>query len=240
MPKKLSFFWAAFLLCLLQRTRGVVKIRNVGYATAVKQRNINHTKGKQMKREFLSELGIEKDVIDKIMDEHGKSITKEQEKAADIKTQLETVTAQLGEANKTIESLDGLKPGELKVQIETYKKEAEEAKAAAAEQATKFEFDTLLDKELGKYKFSSTHAKTAIENEIKAKGLKLENGAILGLGDVMKSYEENSPDAFEKERATPPPMYGGGGSTNPIIDGSKDKSKMTYAERVTLHKQEGK
>ena len=50
-----------------------------------------------MKREFLEKLGLEKDVIDQIMDENGKDINKANGK-------LELVQKQLDEANNTIKT----------------------------------------------------------------------------------------------------------------------------------------
>lgn len=66
-----------------------------------------------MEREFLSKLGLEKDVIDKIMAENGKDIeavkakTKANEQTvAEKASEIESLKAQLAEANKTI---DGFK-----------------------------------------------------------------------------------------------------------------------------------
>ena len=65
-----------------------------------------------MKREFITELlpEIDKDVLDKIMAEHGKSMTAAQTEAADLKERLKT-------AQETLKSFDGVDVNDLKGQI---------------------------------------------------------------------------------------------------------------------------
>ena len=57
-----------------------------------------------MKREFLKELGLADEQIDKIMAENGGDIQREQEKLNEKVKELEIVSGQLTEANKTIKS----------------------------------------------------------------------------------------------------------------------------------------
>ncbi|MBN2285739.1 MAG: hypothetical protein JXQ26_11725 [Tissierellales bacterium] len=57
-----------------------------------------------MKREFLEELKLDKEVIDKIMNENGKDIEAEKSKVTAKDTEIEGVKTQLNEANKQIES----------------------------------------------------------------------------------------------------------------------------------------
>ena len=65
-----------------------------------------------MKREFITELlpDLDKDVLDKIMAEHGKSMTAAQTEAADLKERLKT-------AQGTLKSFDGVDVNDLKGQI---------------------------------------------------------------------------------------------------------------------------
>ena len=58
-----------------------------------------------MKRKFLEELGLEKDVIDKIMAENGADIEAEKAKTIEANTKLEDATKQLEKANSTIKDL---------------------------------------------------------------------------------------------------------------------------------------
>lgn len=63
-----------------------------------------------MQRKFLEELGLEKDMIDKIMDENGKDINREKEKAEAIKEQLET-------AKETLKGFEGVDVADLQGKI---------------------------------------------------------------------------------------------------------------------------
>ena len=63
-----------------------------------------------MKREFLEGLGLEKDVIDQIMAENGKDITREKNKADSVQTQL---TA----ANEKLSGFEGVNVEELNSKV---------------------------------------------------------------------------------------------------------------------------
>lgn len=58
-----------------------------------------------MKREFLEGMGLEKDAIDKIMGEHGKTVETHKQKAADATTSLDDVKAQLAQRDKDLTDL---------------------------------------------------------------------------------------------------------------------------------------
>ena len=84
-----------------------------------------------MNREFLKNLGIADDLIDKIMGEHGKDVQAEKDKAKTASGELETYKAKVSELEKAAEGNADLKKqlDDLKAQVEKEKKEAE-AKAA--------------------------------------------------------------------------------------------------------------
>lgn len=86
-----------------------------------------------MKREFLEELGLEKEVIDKVMAENGKDIEAEKAKT---KTAVETAETerdkykeQLETAQQSLEAFKDVKPEELNQTIETLKKQLEDKEA---------------------------------------------------------------------------------------------------------------
>lgn len=79
-----------------------------------------------MKREFLEQLGLEKEVIDKVMAEYGKSIQElklEQEKFDELKNEKTTLEQQLNQLQNTLSAKEEeLKSvDELKQQVESYK-----------------------------------------------------------------------------------------------------------------------
>ncbi len=65
-----------------------------------------------MKREFLNDLGLEADVIDKIMKENGRDINKEKLKAEKIESELENLKSKF----------DGVDVKQLKEDADNWKK----------------------------------------------------------------------------------------------------------------------
>lgn len=58
-----------------------------------------------MKREFLEGMGFEKDAIDKIMAEHGKTVESQKNKVTDLTASLEDVKKQLDQRDKDLKEL---------------------------------------------------------------------------------------------------------------------------------------
>lgn len=63
-----------------------------------------------MQRKFLEDLGLEKETVDKIMDENGKDINREKAKADEYKTQLDT-------AKETLKSFEGVDVAQLQGKV---------------------------------------------------------------------------------------------------------------------------
>lgn len=89
-----------------------------------------------MKREFLEELGIEKEAIDKIMAENGKDIEAEKAKAKAAEADRDKYKDQLGTATAELEKFKDVKPDELQ---DTIKKLQADIKAKDDEYAAKEE-----------------------------------------------------------------------------------------------------
>lgn len=58
-----------------------------------------------MKREFLEGLGLEKEAIDKVMTEHGKTLETHKTKATDLQTSLDDLGEQLKQRDKDLKDL---------------------------------------------------------------------------------------------------------------------------------------
>ena len=74
-----------------------------------------------MKREFLEGLGLEKEVIDKIMEGNGKDINAEKAKATAKDDEIKTLKEQVDTANKEIKSYKDMNIDEIKQSVETWK-----------------------------------------------------------------------------------------------------------------------
>ena len=76
-----------------------------------------------MKRDFLEELGLEKDVIDKVMAENGKDIETEKTKTKAAEADRDRYKDQLDTTNEELEKFKDVKPEELKQTITDLRKQ---------------------------------------------------------------------------------------------------------------------
>ncbi|MGM7683536.1 phage scaffolding protein [Cytobacillus sp. Hm23] len=58
-----------------------------------------------MKREFLEGLGLDKEKIDKIMSEHGKTVESQKSKVSELNTNLDEIKTQLSQRDKDLKEL---------------------------------------------------------------------------------------------------------------------------------------
>ena len=145
-----------------------------------------------MKREFLKELKIDDDLIDKIMAENGKDITREQEKIGEKDKEIELISSQLKEADKAIKSYK-------EMDIENIKKSADswEAKAKQLE-----EEKTALKNE---YALKSAIDNTnCIDSDVLMKiidreNLKFQDDKIIGLDEQIASIKEAKAYLFKSD-----------------------------------------
>ena len=155
-----------------------------------------------MKRDFLKELELTDEAIDKIMAENGKDIEKHKTQADTFKAELDTVKGQLVEANKQIEGFKELDIDGIKEAADDWKEKYETAEKDYQAKVFEMERDGLIKDKLSGLKFTSDYAKKGVFEEIKAKDLKVDNGALIGFDDVLKGIQENSPDAFSSDAST--------------------------------------
>ena len=87
----------------------------------------------------------------------------------------------------------------MKRDLTDWKKKAEDAEKNAQAQIYERDFNDALKAELESVKFSSEAAKRAIMAEIKESGLKLKDGKILGLNDLISQMKEKDASAFVDE-----------------------------------------
>lgn len=144
-----------------------------------------------MNRNFLETLGLEKDTIDKIMAEHGKSINEKNEELTTLKNQVDELTEKVGDSDETKKKHDELaaQVAELMQQL----KEKDEKEKAEQEKKEKEKKDKSLsdkvDEVLKDKTFVNDFTKNAIANELKNK-LKDDENA-----DLVKSLEEMTKDS---------------------------------------------
>ena len=103
-----------------------------------------------MKRKFLEDLGLEEEVINKIMTENGKDVTSLKAKVDDLTEQINVKDTTISEKNNKIAELE-------KVDVEAIKNaEYERGKTEGSKEIEVFKKQNALDKALSKYKAKDT------------------------------------------------------------------------------------
>ena len=175
-----------------------------------------------MKTDFLKELGLEKDVIDKIMAENGKDIENYKNQVSTLAAEKETLTTQLGEANTQIAAFKDLDVDGIKAAADDYKAKFEAAKAKAKADIEKLQFDDALSSALSGAKAREPKAVAAL---LDMEGLKLNNGEIVGLKDQLEKLKTEKDFLFESDDPAPSIVRGTGG-TPPINDDAAIRAIM--------------
>ena len=175
-----------------------------------------------MKTDFLKELGLEKDVIDKIMAENGKDIEGYKNQVSTLAAEKETLTTQLGEANTQIAAFKDLDVDGIKAAADDWKNKFETAEAKAKADIEKLKFDHTLAAALSEAKAREPKAVAAL---LDMEGLKLNNGEIVGLKDQLEKLKTDKDFLFESDAPAPSIVRGTGG-TPPVNDDAAIRAIM--------------
>lgn len=187
-----------------------------------------------MERKFLEGLGLEKEVIDQILDQNSADIGKQKKAAEAAETERDTLKTQLDEANKAIKSFEGLDVEGIKAKAAEWEEKYNTDTQKLRDELTEKEYGYTLNGAAAGLKFSSESARRAFVADLMAKKLPLQDGKLLGFEDIVKTYKEKDPAAFAAE-GEPIQIITGGGSRKPLADVTPEAyKKMGYAERLQL------
>lgn len=142
----------------------------------------------------------QKAAIVKAVKENYKTISEFDKKVEKLETERDGYKEQFETATETLKGFDGIKPEELQAEVAKYKKAAEEKEKDFKQELEKRDFSDALEKAIGDYKFSSEYAKKSVMEEIKGAGLKLVDGKIIGLNDMMETIKGKDASAFVDEK----------------------------------------
>lgn len=131
--------------------------------------------------EFLSEKEVEK-------------------KLSKLQTENDALKQRAETAEETLKGFDGIDPEKIQSELETWRKKAETAEENAKKQIYDRDFADALKAELDSIKFTSEAAKRDVMAQITAAELKLRDGKILGLSDLLKQIREADASAFVDEQ----------------------------------------
>lgn len=182
-----------------------------------------------MKRKFLEDMGLEKDVIDKIMAENGSDVNAAKADYEATKQQLESANAQIQERDKQLETLRKSSGDNeaLQKQITDLQAENKAAKEKYEADMKELKLTTAIKLAIG----DSAHDADLVAGLFDRGKLVLnEDGTITGLEEQVKTIKKEKAFLFKEEK--PGTVIKGGkpaeGAGSPPAD--KKPSEMTYEE----------
>ena len=104
-------------------------------------------------------------------------------------------------AEETLKRFDGVDLETMQAELDTWKQKAETAENDYKQKIYDRDFSDALKTEMESIKFSSEAAKKAVMTEIEESGLKLKDGKILGLSDLIGQIKERDASAFVDEQS---------------------------------------
>lgn len=185
-----------------------------------------------MKRKFLEDLGLTKEQIDSVMDENGKDIEAEKEKATTTSTELEEVKKQLKEANSTITELkkNNADNEALQAKVKEYEDTIKTQKADYEAKVRNLTLDSAIEKAL-----SNAGAKhiDLLSTKIDREKLKIEtDGKVTGLDEQISAYKESYKDLFTPKIEGRDPNNNGGGKPPVNNPWSKEHFNLTQQAKI--------
>lgn len=154
-----------------------------------------------MNRKFLEDLGLEKSVIDQILDENSRDIGREKQKTETAQTEIATLRDQVSDKDTEIEALKAADVDGLKQQLTAAQAEIEQYKTQIADRDY---LDAAMRSIAGAgIKFSSKAAEKAYIADLKANRLEMKDGQLVGFDDYHKAQMEADPAAFQLGKPAP-------------------------------------
>ncbi|HHQ0032483.1 TPA: phage scaffolding protein [Listeria monocytogenes] len=167
-----------------------------------------------MERDFLKELGLEKETIDSIMVEHGKSIQNEKDKVTSAEAERDGLKSQLAQRDDDIEALktDSGTSKSLKAQLETLQDNYETLKKDSEAKLVETRKGAAVDLALANAKARNPKAVKALLDNDK---LELTDEGLKGLDEQLGALQESDAYLFAQESEAVPKFGFSGNPTAP-------------------------
>lgn len=118
----------------------------------------------------------------------------------ELETDRDKWKGQAETAEETLKKFDGVDLETMQTELKEWKQKAETAEKDYQQKIYDRDFSDALKSEFESIKFSSEAAKKAVMEEVKEAGLKLKDGKILGLSDLIGQIKERDASAFVDEQ----------------------------------------
>lgn len=151
--------------------------------------------------ETLKSFGIEipedkQADVKKALSEHYKNAGEVSKTLAKVEGERDAWKDRAETAENTLKSFEGIDPESIKGELASWKQKAADAEKEYNDKIYERDFADALKAALEDVKFSSASAKKAVMADIKGAGLKLKDGKILGLNDLLEQMKKDDASAF--------------------------------------------
>ncbi len=196
-----------------------------------------------MKRKFLEDMGLEKEQVDKILDENSQDIGKAKGNSESFQKDLDAANAeveslkgQISDRDKQLETLKN-STGDveaMKQQIATLQADNKAKDEAHAAEIKQLKIDAAIDSALTGAKAKNNTAVKALLKDLDKAEL-AEDGTIKGLAEQIEALQKSDAYLFNTTTKKQTQVKGAqpGESGNDDGDHGTDTSKMTYSEMMT-------
>lgn len=155
------------------------------------------------------------EVVDQIMEAHGRDLNKIKSDAESNTAELETLKSQLAEANTQIETFKAMKPDEIQKAADDWKTKYENLQQESAAQLQKVKFNHALEREL-KETYAVKDPRDVIPN-LQLDTIKYSDAGFEGLKDQIEPLKEAKAYLFS-DTTEPPRLVDGGNQQNVVKD----------------------
>lgn len=197
-----------------------------------------------MKTEFLKELGLNQEQIDKVMAENGRDVEKYKTAAEGSKAELDGLKIQLAERDTQLKELQA-NAGDnttLKQQLEALQQANKEQQAAFEKEMQEMRFQSALSTEL--LKANVVDADLVSVKLDKNKVRLNEDGTLTGLSEQLESLKKDYSFLFKQEQgptltgAKPVAGASAPSSTNRTqLEEKLKDTKLSFVERIAIKNQ---
>lgn len=182
-----------------------------------------------MKTEDLQAQGLTEEQIKFVMAENGKDLKKTQKENEALTGERDDWKKRAEKAEGTLEGFEGKDFETIQKERDEWKEKAEKAKEDYEKQIYDRDFADALGTAIESYKFSSEYAKNAVVSEIKSAGLKMVDGKIIGLNDMIENIKAKDASAFVTEEQENMAKF-----TTPMSKKPKPGTKYTPEQLMKL------
>lgn len=182
-----------------------------------------------MQRKFLEDLGLEKEVVDKIMDENGSDLEKAKTK---LEAERDNYKSQLETAQNALKEFEGVDIKDLQEKINTLNDDLKRKDTEYTQKIADMEFNSVLD---GAINSSGAKNAKAVKALLDLESLKASKNQADDINKALEAVKTENDYMFESKEPIKNPVRE---TNNPDITKSgitkESFAKMGYAERLNL------